>query len=166
MLYLLLDATWNYVQQETSKSLAERQPGTPQVHLCSSLLTLKESWSHLVQCEQMCKGYWQLSPSQILKIAGTAGGHINPAVTLGFFIAGRISFIRGLLYTICQALGAAVGAALIRAVRPLLQWPALSSAHKCTWVQCGACEVQAGWSCPQQHCKTCMNCSVTESMFW
>ena len=48
-----------------------------------------------------------------------AGGHINPAVTLGFFIAGRISFLRGLLYTIMQVLGAAVGAALIRAVGPL-----------------------------------------------
>ena len=46
----------------------------------------------------------------------SAGGHLNPAVSLGFFIAGRVSFIRAFLYTICQVLGAAVGAALIRAV--------------------------------------------------
>ena len=46
----------------------------------------------------------------------SAGGHLNPAVSLGFFIAGRVSFIRALMYTICQVLGAAVGAALIRAV--------------------------------------------------
>ena len=37
-------------------------------------------------------------------------------MSLGFFIAGRVSFIRAFLYTLCQVLGAAVGAALIRAV--------------------------------------------------
>ena len=83
--------------------------------------------------------------SQILKSAGSAGGHINPAVTLGFFIAGRISFIRGLLYTICQVLGAAVGAALIRAVRPLLQPSVLfqpTKVLKCATLPFSSCQLE------------------------
>jgi len=56
----------------------------------------------------------------MLSVTDSAGGHLSPAVSLGFFIAGRISFIRGFTYTIFQMLGATVGAALIRAVRPSL----------------------------------------------
>ena len=78
----------------------------------------------------------QLLPQLTMKSTAFAGGHINPAVSLGFFIAGRISFLRGLLYTICQVLGAAVGAALIRAVRPHLpvHTSFLRAHHKCNWV--------------------------------
>ena len=47
-----------------------------------------------------------------------AGGHINPAISLGFWLAGRISFLRALTYTIGQVLGAAVGAALVRGIDP------------------------------------------------
>ena len=47
-----------------------------------------------------------------------AGGHINPAITLGFWLAGRISFLRALTYTIGQVLGATVGAALVRGIDP------------------------------------------------
>ncbi len=101
--------------------------------------------------------------SQILKSAGNAGGHINPAVTLGFFIAGRISFIRGLLYTICQVLGAAVGAALIRAVRPLLQPPAHFSAHKCTRVQRTAVEYMRARIALNRSVKRCLSAHLLSS---
>ena len=47
-----------------------------------------------------------------------AGGHINPAITLGFWLAGRVSFLRALTYTIGQVLGASVGAALVRGIDP------------------------------------------------
>eukprot|EP00106_Octopus_bimaculoides_P019857 XP_014787299.1 PREDICTED: aquaporin AQPAn.G-like [Octopus bimaculoides] len=47
-----------------------------------------------------------------------SGGHVNPAVSLGFAIVGEISWIRCILYTLSQMLGAIVGAAIIRTVAP------------------------------------------------
>ena len=44
------------------------------------------------------------------------GGHINPAVTLGFVITARISIPRAFLYMIFQCLGACTGSALVKAV--------------------------------------------------
>ncbi|KAH8280285.1 hypothetical protein KR018_001595, partial [Drosophila ironensis] len=38
-----------------------------------------------------------------------SGGHVNPAVTAGMLIAGRISFLRAILYVVFQCLGAIVG---------------------------------------------------------
>ncbi|CAI9727836.1 aquaporinaquaporin-like-like [Octopus vulgaris] len=47
-----------------------------------------------------------------------SGGHVNPAVSLGFAIVGDISWIRCIFYTLAQMLGAVVGAAVIRTVAP------------------------------------------------
>jgi len=67
-----------------------------------------------------------------LTIAGTAqaighisGGHINPAVTLGVLVSGKMSLIRGALYMVAQFLGAIVGAALLKLVTPSSEenWP-------------------------------------------
>jgi aquaporin related protein len=67
-----------------------------------------------------------------LTIAGTAqavghisGGHINPAVTLGILVSGKLSLLRGVLYMIAQFLGGIVGAALLKAVVPdgPVDWP-------------------------------------------
>jgi len=69
-----------------------------------------------------------------LTIAATAqavghisGGHINPAVTLGILVSGKISLLRGFLYMVAQFLGAIVGAALLHAATPVETkgWPAL-----------------------------------------
>ncbi|XP_008791535.1 aquaporin PIP2-4-like [Phoenix dactylifera] len=46
--------------------------------------------------------------------AGISGGHINPAVTFGLFLARKVSLIRALLYMIAQCLGAICGAGLVR----------------------------------------------------
>lgn len=46
-------------------------------------------------------------------IAPTSGCHINPSVSLGMWIGGRMSFIDMLIYWIAQALGAIGGAALV-----------------------------------------------------
>ncbi|CAL8131561.1 unnamed protein product [Orchesella dallaii] len=60
-----------------------------------------------------------------LTIAGAAqavghisGGHINPAVTLGVLVSGKMSVIRGVLYMVAQFLGGIVGAALLKACVP------------------------------------------------
>ncbi|KAG6510116.1 aquaporin PIP2-4 [Zingiber officinale] len=46
--------------------------------------------------------------------AGISGGHINPAVTLGLFLARKVSLVRALLYIIAQCLGAICGVGLVK----------------------------------------------------
>lgn len=43
-----------------------------------------------------------------------SGGHINPAVTLGGLVGGRISLTRAVYYWVAQLLGAVVAALLLR----------------------------------------------------
>ncbi|KAL9996506.1 putative major intrinsic protein [Helianthus debilis subsp. tardiflorus] len=43
-----------------------------------------------------------------------SGGHINPAVTFGTLVAGRVSVIRALYYWVAQLLGAVVASLLLR----------------------------------------------------
>ncbi|XP_030476378.2 aquaporin PIP2-7-like [Syzygium oleosum] len=47
--------------------------------------------------------------------AGISGGHINPAVTLGRFLAKKVSLIRAVSYMIAQCLGAICGVGLVKA---------------------------------------------------
>ena len=52
----------------------------------------------------------------LLNIAGGyAGGHINPAVTFGLFLARKVSLVRAVLYMAAQSLGAICGCALVKA---------------------------------------------------
>ncbi|XP_077227607.1 aquaporin PIP2-4-like [Tasmannia lanceolata] len=46
--------------------------------------------------------------------AGISGGHINPAVTFGMFLARKISLIRALMYMVAQCLGAICGVGLVK----------------------------------------------------
>jgi len=50
--------------------------------------------------------------------ASTSGGHLNPAVTLGAFISGCISWYKALLYVFVQLAGGITAAGLLRAVLP------------------------------------------------
>ncbi|KAL1558546.1 Aquaporin PIP2-2 [Salvia divinorum] len=47
--------------------------------------------------------------------AGISGGHINPAVTLGLFLARKVSLIRAVMYMVAQSLGAICGVGLVKA---------------------------------------------------
>ncbi|XP_074275684.1 aquaporin PIP2-7-like [Silene latifolia] len=47
--------------------------------------------------------------------AGISGGHINPAVTFGLFLARKVSLIRAVSYMISQCLGAICGVGLVKA---------------------------------------------------
>ncbi|KAL9241238.1 hypothetical protein vseg_015369 [Gypsophila vaccaria] len=47
--------------------------------------------------------------------AGISGGHINPAVTFGLFLARKVSLIRAFLYMVAQCLGAICGVGLVKA---------------------------------------------------
>jgi aquaporin PIP len=43
------------------------------------------------------------------------GGHINPAVTFGLFLARKVSLIRAVAYMVAQCLGAICGVGLVKA---------------------------------------------------
>ncbi len=43
-----------------------------------------------------------------------SGGHYNPAITVGMYLAGKIDAIKGALYVIAQLLGAVAAAALLK----------------------------------------------------
>jgi aquaporin TIP len=45
--------------------------------------------------------------------ANISGGHVNPAVTLGVFISGKVTLIRGLVYCIAQLLGSTFACLLL-----------------------------------------------------
>ncbi|KAG4181107.1 hypothetical protein ERO13_A10G205800v2 [Gossypium hirsutum] len=47
--------------------------------------------------------------------AGISGGHINPAVTFGLFLARKVSLIRAIAYMLAQSLGAICGVGLVKA---------------------------------------------------
>ncbi|NP_001268056.1 hypothetical protein VitviT2T_007961 [Vitis vinifera] len=52
--------------------------------------------------------------------AGISGGHINPAVTFGLFLARKVSLVRALMYMIAQCLGAVCGVGLVKAFQSSL----------------------------------------------
>ncbi|KAH6767264.1 plasma membrane intrinsic protein 2 [Perilla frutescens var. hirtella] len=47
--------------------------------------------------------------------AGISGGHINPAVTFGLFLARKVSLTRAVAYIVAQCLGAISGVGLVKA---------------------------------------------------
>ncbi|XP_072983060.1 probable aquaporin PIP2-6 [Typha latifolia] len=48
--------------------------------------------------------------------AGISGGHINPAVTFGLFLARKVSLVRALLYIVAQCLGAICGVGIVKGI--------------------------------------------------
>eukprot|EP00262_Sarcandra_glabra_P005911 TRINITY_DN1784_c0_g1_i2.p1 TRINITY_DN1784_c0_g1~~TRINITY_DN1784_c0_g1_i2.p1 ORF type:complete len:243 (-),score=22.83 TRINITY_DN1784_c0_g1_i2:234-962(-) len=68
--------------------------------------------------------------------AGISGGHINPAVTFGLFLARKVSLLRALFYMVAQCLGAICGVGLVKAFMH----------HPYDRLGGGANEVQSGYS--------------------
>ena len=62
----------------------------------------------------------------ITVFAATSGGHINPAVTVGFLVTRRIAPLLGLLYIVAQLVGATLAGLLLRAMYPVAVWQAAS----------------------------------------
>ena len=60
----------------------------------------------------------------ISAFGATSGGHINPAVTIGFLVTRRITPILGILYIVAQLVGATLAGLLLRAVFPQAVWQA------------------------------------------
>lgn len=47
-----------------------------------------------------------------------SGGHINPAVTFGLFLARKLSLTRAVFYIVMQTLGAICGAGVVKGFQP------------------------------------------------
>ena len=56
--------------------------------------------------------------------AHISGGHVNPAVTVGIWVVGRIGTARAVVYVVAQLAGATFGALLLRLVIPPAVWKA------------------------------------------
>jgi aquaporin Z len=56
--------------------------------------------------------------------AHISGGHVNPAVTVGLWVTGKISTLRAGIYIVAQLLGATAGALALRATFPESLWKA------------------------------------------
>nr|QJD39011.1 major intrinsic family protein [Zygnema circumcarinatum] len=56
-----------------------------------------------------------------------SGGHINPAVTIAFVVAGKETLLRAALYITAQVLGAVSGAALLQSATPIAWQGSLGS---------------------------------------
>ncbi|VEN55518.1 unnamed protein product, partial [Callosobruchus maculatus] len=52
--------------------------------------------------------------SVIQAIGHISGGHVNPAVTLSFFVTGDIKLLRAIFFIIVQCVGAVAGAGLLK----------------------------------------------------
>jgi len=51
-------------------------------------------------------------------VGHVSGGHLNPAVSLGMIVGGRINVLQGLVYIVAQCIGGIIGAALTKACTP------------------------------------------------
>jgi MIP family channel proteins len=58
----------------------------------------------------------------ISAVGHISGAHLNPAVTIGFWVTRRLSTLQSLCYCIAQLLGAAAGAYLLSIVLPESIW--------------------------------------------
>ncbi|KAJ6808452.1 putative aquaporin PIP1-2 [Iris pallida] len=74
--------------------------------------------------------------------AGISGGHINPAVTFGLFLARKLSLTRAIFYMVMQCLGAICGAGVVKGYGKMLyesqggvpMWLPLATPRGIGWV--------------------------------
>lgn len=58
----------------------------------------------------------------VSSLGAVSGGHFNPAVTFGLWVAGKIDAPQGLMYVVAQLVGAAVAGFALRGIFPEAAW--------------------------------------------
>ena len=82
----------------------------------TSLITVEKLLPNDLVQISLCFG---LSVATIVwSIAHISGGHINPGVTIGFFVTRKISLARTLVYMFFQVIGALLGASFLKLLTP------------------------------------------------
>lgn len=66
----------------------------------------------------VCLSFGLIVMAMIYAIGNISGAHLNPAVTVGFFLAGRINARTALRYIGAQIAGALIGAVLLKILFP------------------------------------------------
>lgn len=66
----------------------------------------------------ICIVFGLIVMAMVYSVGNISGAHINPAVTIGFFIAGRFPFRLVVPYIICQLGGAVLAAGILRMLFP------------------------------------------------
>jgi len=54
----------------------------------------------------------------VFATADVSGGHLNPAVTVAFLVTQECSFVKAIVYIVCQCAGAILGALYLQALTP------------------------------------------------
>lgn len=94
---------------------------------CGTTLGKGASWSDAADPSivQISFAFGFIIASMVWCLGHISGGHINPAVTLAFFFARRISFTRTLFYIAAQILGAIFGSGFLAALTNRRSWMTL-----------------------------------------
>jgi len=66
----------------------------------------------------ICIVFGLIVMAMVYSIGNISGAHINPAVTIGFYVAGRFPFRLVLPYIVCQLAGAVLAAGILRFLFP------------------------------------------------
>jgi MIP family channel proteins len=66
--------------------------------------------------------YGSATAIMVTAFAHISGGHLNPAVTIGFWVTKRLGTIQSVLYCVAQLLGAVAAAYLLTAIIPDQAW--------------------------------------------
>lgn len=83
---------------------------------CGSCATWPHTGAPTVVQISLCFGF--SIATLVWCVCHVSGGHLNPAVTIGFLITRKISLVRSIFYIVAQLLGAIAGAGILKLVTP------------------------------------------------
>ncbi len=102
---------------ETRKAMIAEAIGTfALVFVGAGSICLNEYTGHGVGLIGVALAHGLILSVAVSATAAISGGHLNPAVTFGFLLTGRMNRNQALQYVLAQLLGAAAGAFFLRAI--------------------------------------------------
>jgi len=74
---------------------------------------------------QIALSFGLIVATMVWSIGHVSGGHINPAISVAFFITRRISLIKAIVYVLAQTVGATCGVAILAGLSRKESWGSL-----------------------------------------